>query len=416
MKQLTVLTIVLMLAGFIIANEGKALATPLCNGLVPTIVGTSGNDVLFGTPGDDIIDGLGGNDTILGRGGNDLICGGSGDDLLVGGHGMDICNGGAGKDDEGLQDGVSTCEESSSMEGARTIPTLIKMSVSPAVTDPAIDNPVGGNHLVYVNLAVPPRDELLVHFPGTFGTPEGNVLFLQTVANQGMRVISLQYVNNTSVINYCEKHLPTDPNCHENLRLERIYGVDTSPIDDVSPANSLVNRLTKLIEYLDIKQPELGWSDYLDNGAPRWERIVLSGHSEGAGMAALLARDERVARVLMFGGPFDRDELGNTATWLSAPKATPLKDHYGFRHQRDPLFRPKQSWDDMGLPGPPVLVDAGQPPFGGSHYLETNIAVPRRQWHGSVISDRQSTPDGEPIFREVWEYMCCSQRDVQNRP
>jgi Ca2+-binding RTX toxin-like protein len=49
-------------------------AYELCDGLEPTILGTSSDDVLVGTPGDDVIHGLGGFDLIDGRGGNDTIC------------------------------------------------------------------------------------------------------------------------------------------------------------------------------------------------------------------------------------------------------------------------------------------------------------------------------------------------------
>ena len=52
----------------------------LCEGLEPTILGTSGNDVLVGTPGRDVIHGLGGRDLIDGRGGDDIIC--RGEDFL----------------------------------------------------------------------------------------------------------------------------------------------------------------------------------------------------------------------------------------------------------------------------------------------------------------------------------------------
>ena len=44
-----------------------------CKGLVATIVGTSGNDVLTGTAARDVIAALGGNDRIAGLGGNDVI-------------------------------------------------------------------------------------------------------------------------------------------------------------------------------------------------------------------------------------------------------------------------------------------------------------------------------------------------------
>ncbi|WP_319803463.1 ExeM/NucH family extracellular endonuclease [Planctomonas psychrotolerans] len=69
-----------------------------CFGLVPTIVGTNGDDVLTGTNGRDVIMGLGGNDTIVGGTGDDVICGGAGDDRLTGSNGADVLLGGFGND------------------------------------------------------------------------------------------------------------------------------------------------------------------------------------------------------------------------------------------------------------------------------------------------------------------------------
>jgi len=88
-------------------QERVIAAAPPCDGMVPTIVGTEGDDVLTGTGGDDVIAGLGGNDTIVGGGGNDRICGGAGNDTidgragndrLFGGDGADTLVGGAGND------------------------------------------------------------------------------------------------------------------------------------------------------------------------------------------------------------------------------------------------------------------------------------------------------------------------------
>ncbi len=45
-----------------------------CQGFEPSILGTSGDDVLVGTPGRDVIHGLGGRDVIEGGGGDDVIC------------------------------------------------------------------------------------------------------------------------------------------------------------------------------------------------------------------------------------------------------------------------------------------------------------------------------------------------------
>ena len=99
-------------------NTGGAAGpgTPiLCNGLVASIVGTDGDDVIEGTWQDDVIVGLGGNDTINGASGADTICGGHGDDTINGGSqadtiagedGDDTINGGSG--DDSLDGGEGT--------------------------------------------------------------------------------------------------------------------------------------------------------------------------------------------------------------------------------------------------------------------------------------------------------------------
>ncbi|WP_432573074.1 ExeM/NucH family extracellular endonuclease [Kineococcus sp. SYSU DK005] len=69
-----------------------------CQGLVPTIRGTEGNDVLKGTNGRDVVMGMGGNDVITGGNGDDVICGGAGDDVISGGNGDDVLLGGFGAD------------------------------------------------------------------------------------------------------------------------------------------------------------------------------------------------------------------------------------------------------------------------------------------------------------------------------
>ncbi|MEQ1530623.1 MAG: choice-of-anchor Q domain-containing protein [Methylococcales bacterium] len=70
----------------------------LCNGLKPTIIGTTGPNIINGTKGRDIIHGLSGNDTISGGNDNDIICGGLGQDTLKGDGGNDTLNGELGTD------------------------------------------------------------------------------------------------------------------------------------------------------------------------------------------------------------------------------------------------------------------------------------------------------------------------------
>lgn len=88
--------------GYVFDNFNMSASTPppgpLCNGLVPTIIGTEGTDFITGTNGDDVILALGGSDIINGRGGSDTICGGDGSDIIRGGNGHDWIDGGEGND------------------------------------------------------------------------------------------------------------------------------------------------------------------------------------------------------------------------------------------------------------------------------------------------------------------------------
>jgi Ca2+-binding RTX toxin-like protein len=88
MRRLILTTIaglpLLALAALTMTGSTSAAAAPTCDGLVATIIGTQGDDLLNGTPNADVIVGLGGNDVIRGGLGDDVICGGSGDDNIAG--------------------------------------------------------------------------------------------------------------------------------------------------------------------------------------------------------------------------------------------------------------------------------------------------------------------------------------------
>lgn len=94
----TTVATTLALVGQLLAVAPAWAATPTCDGLAATIVGTPGDDTLIGTPGDDVIVGKGGDDVIRGAAGDDFVCGGDGRDRLHGGSGQDRITGGPGAD------------------------------------------------------------------------------------------------------------------------------------------------------------------------------------------------------------------------------------------------------------------------------------------------------------------------------
>lgn len=66
--------------------------------LLPSILGTLGDDPVFGGAADDIIDAMAGNDYVFAGNGNDIVYGDDGNDVLYGQSGQDTLDGEAGDD------------------------------------------------------------------------------------------------------------------------------------------------------------------------------------------------------------------------------------------------------------------------------------------------------------------------------
>src|SRR4051794_31252055 len=79
----------LVMPGGVPASAVTVSAAEACEGLVATLLGTAGPDVLIGTSGPDVIVALEGDDRISGREGDDVVCGGEGADVISGGSGSD---------------------------------------------------------------------------------------------------------------------------------------------------------------------------------------------------------------------------------------------------------------------------------------------------------------------------------------
>lgn len=73
-------------------------ATPRCEGVPATIVGTDGDDTLQGTPGRDVVVALGGDDFVSTGAGRDLVCAGDRWDFIRLGPGDDRARGAGGQD------------------------------------------------------------------------------------------------------------------------------------------------------------------------------------------------------------------------------------------------------------------------------------------------------------------------------
>lgn len=282
---------------------------------------------------------------------------------------------------------------------------VVAFTVKPSDTDSQIkeyDEP----HYVFRS-GSDPRNVLVVHLPGTGSAPVAHQWFGKTAASLGFHCLGLTYPNGTTVGQLAANN--SDLNAFESIRMEIIEGRDLSPLVEVNAANSITNRLSKLLAYLAAREPGRGWDQYLDASKNLvWSNIIFSGHSQGGGHAAMIAKIHAVKRALLFAAPKDYSlKLSAPAIWYTnGIFQTPRSELYGFNHTADDLARQKQIWTNLGLTGTETDVFASAPPYSGSHRLFTSWAVQANLAHASVVQDAE-TPvlSGTPVFAPVWKYM-----------
>jgi hypothetical protein len=203
--------------------------------------------------------------------------------------------------------------------------------------------------------------------------------------------------------------------CFENARLQILDGVNRNTVVDVNKANSIDNRLTKLLQYLATSYPGEGWSHFLSGGAPKWSRIAVSGHSQGGGEAAMIAKLRVTARVVLFSAVPDSLVAGGAVppSWEDE-HVTPSDRYWGLAHDRDATYYAAiaAGWIRLGMTefGPLVPPEGNDPPYGFTHTLVTDL-VPQSggysRAHGSTAVDAFTPlgPDGAPLLADAWRYL-----------
>jgi hypothetical protein len=289
------------------------------------------------------------------------------------------------------------------------------LTVLPHSTDPQIRN-FNTPHWICVDHELligeghgPDRDrhELLVFLPGTGGHGRGPAAFLETAAALGYRVISLMYPDDVAAAEVCRDD--SHPEAFEKFRMAIIQGGSGTGVT-ILQADSIENRLQKLLIRLQQMRPKEGWSQFLDSDSLAWNRIAFAGQSQGGGHAALIAVKHRVSRVLMFGSPKDYSRaLGQPAAWYTEPRATSPACFFALNHSQDRqgcTFRQQLSnLHALGVDelGPMVDVDREVPPYHHSHILVTNYPgtkVDSKTAHGTALAERNKA-----VFAPAWRYM-----------
>ncbi len=274
---------------------------------------------------------------------------------------------------------------------------LVHYHVLPETTDPGIRAADAkgrkAEHQIYMPAQGEGNGRLLVYLPGSGGEPEGATAIYETAARRGYHVIGLVYVNDHTIDEMCKQ----DVSCPGKVLHENLDGKDRTPVLQVDRANSIENRLVKLLSWLEHNHPEGKWGRYLTaKHNLRWRLIVAMGHSQGGSTAAYIGKVRKLSRVAMLSSPsagfIDATGKVHIATWVKGAFRTDHQRYFLFANTKDPRY-PRIQADSaaIGVPGPLTSVDGARPPYGRSHRLTTSVDA--KSPHNSVL---------EAAFAPVW--------------
>lgn len=286
----------------------------------------------------------------------------------------------------------------------------------PSVTDAAITQ-FNDRHFAVVDPAVTSRAKLVLFLPGTGATPFLYREFPRNAASHGFHALGLMYPNDSAINALCAQNAPLDPDAAGNARLEVIDGIDRVGFLTVDSTNSIQNRLLKALQYLHSSSPSQGWNQYYSGNNVLWDKLIICGHSQGAGMAAMLAKTRVANRCILFTG-MDWWEDGNRPyNWMLTAPQTPVDRWYLFAHERDQFLDFTQMQNaaaalDVTRYGAYLRVESyATASYRARHFLSTNLEPAPTQptsYHGCPVVDA-ATPlqnDGiTPVFKPVWDYL-----------
>lgn len=263
--------------------------------------------------------------------------------------------------------------------------------VPPPATDPNI-RLVKGDHLVTADPSASSNGLLVITIGGTNSRPSEFEFVAKLAAALGYRVLSVDYPNEV-ISTLCQSD--RDATCFDTYRSEIVTGRGTNPRVDVDVTNSIENRVAALFDHL-VKANSSIWADLrTPAGELDWSKVVLVGHSQGAGHVAYLGKLHAVKRIIMTGGPHDKTAHG-LARWVTTPGPTSPKRHFAFLHEKDFFGSALQVEVARGLladPASPIVSVVDSIPSAiDAHIYMTDLQVPDP--HNSLA---------HPRFTNVWK-------------
>lgn len=282
---------------------------------------------------------------------------------------------------------------------APVVEDTFKVQVHPNKTDVNYSSP-DKNHYVVRN-SKKSINKLLLFIGGSYSNPADYYLVSDHAATLGLDVINLSYLNDIAAAPLGSS---ADRLIFDNYREELCFGTAVSNVVSVDALNSIVMRAINLIIYLNKTYPDQNWGQYLTSANTlQWSKIIVTGHSQGAGHACYLAKKNLVDRLVMFSGPNDyHGYFSAAANWLSQSGKTPVSKQYVLLHTQDeivPFNNQIANITALGLLAAgqnTTLADKLTTPYANSHALAISI---------TALSNHSSTIGGNAILPAIWTYL-----------
>lgn len=273
--------------------------------------------------------------------------------------------------------------------------SIIELKIKPSQTDSRIKKWNEEHYILFkpdTNI-----QKLVVFFDGSKGIPGSYKRLLNTVCEEGNAVINLRYPNSWLTFDVCQGK--KDVYSFDNYRYEALDGKNRSQYIDIDTIECVKNRLEKTIIYLADKDTNKLWKNFVNGKKILWEKIILSGFSQGAGTALSLAKLVPVKKVILFAGPVDSNNITKkTAPWVKDSSFANKKIKiYGFMSENDWYYNYiKNCWYSVGMKHFDIIDEK-------IVNLKSNFIISKKKLNdghvGTVLDD------SEFCYKKVWKYL-----------
>jgi hypothetical protein len=217
-----------------------------------------------------------------------------------------------------------------------------------------------------------PRGKLLVFLNGSGGSPRGAVAsadknFYVSGRDAGLHVLGLSYRSDKAIGQLCAGSDSCFEPARETILKGEFQGGAPADLQGIAADEGVYARLYAALRILAASDANGGWSDYLTPGAGAessivWSKILVSGHSQGGGHAALIGRDHAVDRVVMLSSPCDATRNDVPASWLTKSvnyKTDPASNYQALGAPGDAICPAyAAAWLALGMPSGARRADA----------------------------------------------------------